>query len=451
MVGMRAIRVCFAAIILIMVVSAGFVWLQRPNVWSPETQISMGSGDSRIVDVAADNSGGLLVVWEDSRADLQQVYLKRSNDNGITWSQDVQLSNLSYATIDPLPRVAFDVNRIFVFFSGRTNNGEHLFEVTGNQAESNFSRQEQLTNDPGYQTNPAVAVVGTTIHLVWQGYANGTEHIYYMRSTDAGATWLPAIALTQSSAQDRHPAIIAVNRNVFVVWDRFNDGPEALFFIASLDDGATWQPEVQVSEYAPPVLSIFPSIASNGTYVHAVWNRGQVLYSRSIDAGATWDQPFALTNESRQYLAPRISESGGSLRVVTAAINAGALGGISSDIYYLESSNAGKNWTAPISITVHSSSRFSLSPAIAVRNDDIFVTWEDNRNGHFAIFIASKPNFSQLQTLQRQLSIGGLAALGAATVVYLILETVLRRKRRVRVRRLRRKRRKSGASRRVRR
>ena len=448
--GVRALRVCFAATFLIIVASASFVWLQRPNVWSPERQISNGSGDSRLVDAAADNSGGLHVVWEDNRANLQQVYYKQSLDNGLTWSQEVELSNLSYATIDPLPRVAFNANRIFVFFSGGTDNGEQLFEVTSNQTESSFSRQEQITNDPGYQTNPSVAVVGNTIHLVWERYANGMEHIYYMRSADGGATWQPAIPLTQSSAQDRHPTIFAVNRNVFVAWDRFNDGLEALFFLASFDGGATWQPEVQVSQYAPPVLSIFPSIASNGTYVYTVWNLGQVLYSRSIDAGATWSTPVALTNESRQYLSPRISESGGWLRVVTAAINSGTQGGISSDIYYLESSNAGKDWTPPISITPPSG-RFSLSPAIAVRNDNIFVAWEDNRNGHFAIFFVSKPNFFQLQTLQGQLSIDSVAALAVATAVYLILEARWRHRRRIRVRRLHRQRRKSGASRRVRR
>lgn len=450
MVGIRAIRVCFVAIVLVIVVSAGFVWWQRPNVWSPDTQISIGSGDSRIVDIAADNSGGLYVVWEDNRADIQQVYYKQSRDHGLTWSRDLQVSSLGYATIDPLPRVTLVANRISVFFSGRTDNGEHLFEITGNQTESSFS-QKQLTYDPGYQTNPAVAVVGTTIHLVWQEYANGMEHIYYTRSADAGATWLPAIALTQGSAQDRHPAIVVVNGNVFVAWDRFNDGPEALFSLTSLNDGATWQPEVQVSDYAPPVLSIFPSIASNGTSVHIVWNRGKVLYSRSLDAGATWAAPVALTNETRQYLAPRISESGASLRVVTAAINAGTQGGISSDIYYLESSDAGKDWTAPISITSHPSGKFSLAPAIAVRDDGIFVSWEDNRNGHFAIFFASKPNFSQRQTLQRKLSIDALVSLGVATVVYLVLETRWRHRRHVRVRRRHRKRRKSGTARRVRR
>ena len=449
MVSVKTIRACFAATILIIVVSSSILWLQRPNVWSPETQITSGSGDSRLVDAAADNSGGLHFVWEDNRAGLQQVYYKRSLDSGLTWSQDVELSSLSDDTVDPLPRITFNANRILVFFSGRIGNGEQVFEITGTPTESNFSRQRQITDNPGYQTNLAVAVTGDTVHLVWQSYENASEHIYYMRSADDGTTWQTAIPLTQGTAQDRHPSIFAVNRNVFVVWDRFNDGLEALFFIASLDGGVTWQPDVQISEYAPPVLSIFPAIVSNGTYVHAVWNLGRVLYSRSADAGSTWTTPVALTNESRQYLSPRVSESGESLRVVTAAIN--PQGRTSSDVYYLESSNAGQSWTSPIAIASPPSGKFSLSPTVVIRNDDIFVAWEDNRNGHFAIFFVSKPNFSQLHTLQRQLSIDVAAALGLATAVYLILEGTWQRRMGVRARRIRRKRRKSRASRRLRR
>ena len=422
--NIRKVRLTFAVIILITLMSAEVIWQYRPTAWSPERQITTSPGDSRIVDVLADSQNGLHLVWEDNREGIYQVYYKHSLDNGVTWGPEVKLSNLSPGTIEPLPRLASIGPQVLVFFSGRTETGEHLFDAVGVDSGSGFSTPRQLTSDAGYQTNPAAAVAGDTFHLVWQSYVQGVEHIYYMKSPDGGATWLREIVLTDATGQDRHPAIVAVGENVLVVWSRFDHGPEAVFFRASHDAGASWQPEVQLSGYEAPVFSVFPSIASNGTHLNVAWNGGQLFYSRSANAGLAWEAPLPLTNQSRQYLAPKISASGPHLQVVTAAISPG-IGrhpNISSDIYYLESPDGGKDWSEPILLTAHSPNQLSLAPAIAVRGDATFVAWQDNRNGLFAIFLMSKPDFAKLQAFERQLFISLFVLLTVATAVYLLFE-----------------------------
>ncbi len=379
----------------------------------------------------ADPSGELLhLVWEDNRNGSNQVYYKGSTDNGLTWGPDIKLSNLSPHTIDPLPRVASNGKQLLVFFSGGTGTGEHLYYAASMDSGSTFTVQNQLTNDRGYQTNAAVAMDGSTVHLVWQNYLQSEEHIYYMKSLDAGDTWLPEIALTAAAGQDRHPAIVAASQNVFVVWSRYDEGSEAVFFRASHDGAATWQPEVQLSGYEPPIFPIFPSIASNGTHVHVAWNGRQVLYARSANGGLDWAPPLPITNQTRQYLAPRISTSGSQVQVVTAAISPDNQGiGISSDVYYLESPGGGNEWNEPISLTAHYPDQLSLAPAIAVRGDATFVAWQDNRNGNFAIFVRSKPDFAEVKAFVNQLVTVVLIVFAATTASYLLLEIKHRSKR----------------------
>lgn len=425
MVNIRTVRLSFLVILLITLMAAEVVWQYRPTAWSPERQVSNSPGDSRIVDVLPDPSGGVLhLVWEDGRDGTNQVFYEHSLDDGVTWEADVKLSNLSPGKVDPLPRLAANGKVLLVFFSGQTEAGENLFYTLSTDSGSDFATQRQLTTDPGYQSNPAAAIVGTMVHLVWQNYVEGEEHVYYTRSLDAGATWQSEVSLTNVSGQDRHPAIVAIGEKVFVVWSRFDEGREAVFFRASYDSGGIWDPEVQLSDYQPPIFLTFPSVASNGTHVHVVWNGGQLLYARSADRGSTWDPPLPITDRSRQYLAPKISAIGSQLQVVTAAIwpATKAHPTISSDVYYLQSPNGGDDWSEPISLTDHAQDKLSLAPSMSVRADDTFIAWQDNRNGHFAVFVKSRPDFAELQAFERQLVVPVLAILAAAAAIYVPLE-----------------------------
>jgi hypothetical protein len=130
------------------------------------------------------------LVWEDTRDNSTQVYYKRSVDDGVTWSPDVRLSNLTVPAFEPEPRIGTVENRVLVFFSNETPTGEHIFYVSSVDGGNYFSPPAQLTNDIGDQSHPSVALVGSTIHFVYQDYLNnGDEHIFYTMSHDAGLTW----------------------------------------------------------------------------------------------------------------------------------------------------------------------------------------------------------------------------------------------------------------------
>ena len=426
--NIRTIRITFAAVVILTALIAGAIWQNRPFAWSQERQITNGSGDSRLVDLSTDPSGNILhLAWEDNRDDTMEVYYKRSLDDGVTWGPDVRLSYLTPHTVEPEPRLATDGKTVLVFFSNRTSTGEHLFYVASSDAGSNFSLPIQLTHDLGGQTNAALVFVGSTVHLVWQGYFNdGEEYIFYAKSPNAGLTWQPETALTSTTtAQDRHAAIAAVGDKVFVAWSRFYQGREAIYVRASFDSGVTWKPEVQVSDYEVPSFLEFSAIGSNGTHVHMVWNSQGIQYSRSSDSGATWTTSTPLTNTTRQYIAPRISVVGSQIRVVTAAISAEGDPRhvrVASDVYYMSSSDGGQSWMKPASLTVHKPEVLSLAPVIWSYGDATFIAWQDNRDGRYAVFFLSRPDFAILRGFEWQLLIPIVIVLVAATALYVGLE-----------------------------
>jgi hypothetical protein len=415
------IRVIFLIIVISTVLIASAIWQRRPIAWGHERQITNGSGESRLVDISTDPSGKTVyLVWQDNRDGTVEVYYKRSLDDGITWGPDVRLSHLTPQTLDPQPRLATNGQTVLVLFSNRTSTGEHLYYVISSDRGTDFSTPIELTHDLGDQSNVALAFVGSTMHVVWQEQLNdGEEHILYANSPNAGVTWQREIDLTNATtSQDQYATITAAGSSVFVAWSRMYEGAEAIYVKASLNSGETWQPEVQVSDYEGQSFPEFPAIGSNGTYAHLVWGSVHgIQYSRSSNLGATWSTPLTLTNTTRQYVAPRIAVANSQIQVVTAGIM-----GVSSDVYYLSSSDAGENWNPPVSLTAHRSDAWSLAPVISTNGDSTFVAWEDNRNGRLAIFFLSRPDFAVLRNFEWQLSVTVVIILGGATIVYLGFE-----------------------------
>jgi hypothetical protein len=354
---------------------------------------------------------------------MQEVYFQRSLDDGISWDPELRLSNLTPVTPEPEPRLVANGNHLLVFFANRTATGEHLYYAASDDWGSDFSAPLQLTNDSGDQSNVAAAIVSSTVHAVWQQNFDGAIRIFYAKSIDSGQTWQPEVALTNVTlSQDQYPAIAAVGDEVFVTWSRMYAGTEAIFAKVSLDSGDTWQPEVRASNFADGTYPEFPAIASNGTYLHLVWGSSTgIQYSGSSNLGEAWSTPISLTNASRQYVAPRIAVSDSKIQVVSAGIIL-VKTQVTSDVFYLSSSDGGETWNSPALLTAHEPPVLSLAPVVSSNGDGTFVAWEDNRNGNFAIFIRSRPDFLLLRDFEWQLFTPLLIVLVAVASLYLGFE-----------------------------
>lgn len=68
-----------------------------PPEWTTDRQLTAGPGGPGLSfnfarTIAADQQGGVHVVWFDTRNGVAQIYYKQSIDGGRTWSSDIPLS-----------------------------------------------------------------------------------------------------------------------------------------------------------------------------------------------------------------------------------------------------------------------------------------------------------------------------------------------------------------------
>ncbi len=120
-----------------------------------------------------------------------------------------------------------------------------------------WAGQKRLTSAPGasklsYNFARSIAVDGLgRVHVVWYDARDGNEQVYYKRSVDEGATWGPDTRLSDSttrmSTDPIQPAIAVSGLNVYVVWHEVRRGKPDVYLRRSLDGGLTWQSVDRVS------------------------------------------------------------------------------------------------------------------------------------------------------------------------------------------------------------
>ena len=97
-----------------------------------------------------------------------------------------------------------------------------------------------LSDNPASSNNPAVTVLGSNVHVVWSDNTDGNFEIFYKRSLDGGASFGAQINLSMNLGTSTVPSITVSGDNVYVVWMDNTDGNFEIFYKRSLDGGASF-------------------------------------------------------------------------------------------------------------------------------------------------------------------------------------------------------------------
>lgn len=165
-------------------------------------------------------------------------------------------------------------------------------------------------------------------------------------------------------------------------------------FIPKTCAHVTWTPiqiikEISISSADMPTLSETPSIAAWEKNIHIVWTywpneeKSQIYYKKSTDNGKTWDQETLLINQNDIIvISPQIAVSNKNIHIIWKDFRHG-----NPEIYYIKSTDNGKNWNEPIRVTYNSSRKSNIFESqIIAKNDQIFICWKDYRTGSSEVF-----------------------------------------------------------------
>ncbi len=350
----------------------------------------------------ASSGDSVYVAWEDQRNGSEDIYFNGSLDGGGSWlSSDIRLNtDLPGAARSRAPQVAASGASVYVTWVDRRNGSEDIyFNRSLDGGGTWLSSDTRLNTDlPGAAKSlaPQIAAAGSAVYVTWYDERNGAEDIYFNRSLDAGASWLPVDLRLDTDLPGKggsiFPQIAAAGDSVYVVWtDRrvslFTESD--IYFNRSLDRGATWlvsdkRMDTDLPGAAP---SANPKVAAAGDSVYVIWEEkrtsqqpSDIYFNRSLDNGTSFKKADSRVNRERAFVAfgYSLAAAGDSVYVAWP----GTANGLTSSVFN-RSLDGGDTWL-PNEVRLGSSLPgvpSGVRPQLAASGSALYASWEHSANG----------------------------------------------------------------------
>lgn len=315
------------------------------------------------------------VCWRDSRDGNLEIYYKRSTDNGLSWEEDVRMTNSPDSSSSPI--LAVSGNYVYLFYIDKIDgNFDVYFRLSSNKGES-WGDVFRVLESPGISGVPNIAVDGSEIHLVWREVVNGNYETFYTKSSDQGDSWSQEVNLSNDMPMSYNQCIAKLGNKIFVIWERAGS-PSINLFDISTDNGDTWSASPSaLNEYYSRNL---PQLFSSDNKLYYVWNDFKngnwEIYSIYYDiTNDKWSDEMRLSNASGNSMWPSVTASGNDIYVFWQDDR-----NANNEIFYQHSSDLGKTWSGETLLTDNNGT-MSQRPNVAISGESVHVVWMDNRDG----------------------------------------------------------------------
>jgi len=351
-----------------------------------ERNLSESPGISRSCAITATGSA-LRVVYSDDSNGRHEVYYKKSIDRGRTWiTPQILFSTTDVDYLEPVITVYDDtclyvVSTGYQYFPSDTTYRWILKGLRSTDNGESWSypiRTDTLTN---VGQKPSISANGNYISIALMN----AYQIVVFKSSDAGMTFKKTVTHT---GQSESPACTMMDTICCNVWHHLNSTQSPYWNI--LFDQEPWQSTDQfltnntTNSYSyDPSISDDDSINLHVVYPHladaSAGNSWKINYQRDSNFDGLFGEPTEIGQE-RVGFSPVVKVS-----------NNGNIHAIWADyldnewsIWGTYSLDRGVNWIEPYRISSNQS--FSLDPDFDVKDDTLFVVWQDYREGNWEIY-----------------------------------------------------------------
>ena len=282
---------------------------------------------------------------------------------------------------------------LFVGLVAGCGPGTDTGEIQGN-LDIRIDMAENSGNDvDSHDTKMCVNDLGE-IYVVWIDKRDGTEDIWFNRSINLGVDWLPAAIKLNRGVNNKvwNPSIACNDNGVYVVWEDDRDGElqnHNIYFNRSTDQGTTWAEKDFLLENDDEGRSFSQGpqiIAAGKRDLYVVWydnlnGASDIILTASDNNGKDWGEPVRVDSDDPGEAfsgSPKIAATGsGNVYVVWEDTRNG-----NSDIYFARSENGGSSFRPDIRLDGgdEAGSSFSFSPHLCADGSNVYVVWHDARN-----------------------------------------------------------------------
>ena len=324
--------------------------------------------------------GGMVhVVWSDIRDINPVVYYKRSTDYGNSWEDEIRFVDTESNAENPGVSIAGVMNPVVhvIWDDDRDGNKEIYYKRSSDWGVT-WSNEIRLTNTPGASVQPNLhgcVCCGADIRIVWIEEHEGYAWIYYKSSDDNGLSWSDDVCISAFASVKEHPNISFCRADVQVIWTDHRNGKHEIWGSHSTDQGATWEPEILLS-HEDHVWAGYATIAHVDSIYYVMWPAhaqypdpsGNGVYFRSTnDLGLTWSPIQRIVTHEKEYV-PFISCAAmkENLHITWGVPEQG--------LYYKRSIDKGVTWQDMIELEESAGARF---PCTAISGKCVHIVWSE--------------------------------------------------------------------------
>ena len=292
----------------------GTTWSSPPEV----VDTRVGGNLSRFPDLEFAPSGIPVVIWEDDRQGTSgmNVYISRRTGGAPPWSTNIRvndagtppgLSDFMNSSLAILTETHFFVawtdwreGPLYQVYMSSTTNSGATWSTPAVRVSDELGF-DPVAGDPNLAVDPTSNPSSASLICLtndWRGDVPGGRYpnVFAYRSTNGGASWSTGVQVNDVSAFYQqvtgHSIVILNNGTRTAGW--FNSptaGDDHLHTNVSTNQGVTWSLSVPAD---PAGSGVYPSIASNGTWVFAAFdsyrNGWDIYFRASPDGGRSWTE-----------------------------------------------------------------------------------------------------------------------------------------------------------------
>ncbi|MGD9347551.1 MAG: hypothetical protein PVH84_16920 [Candidatus Aminicenantes bacterium] len=248
---------------------------------------------------------------------------------------------------------------------------------------------------------PKICFTGPNVYVTWEDERNVIGDVFFNYSSDYGLNWqLSDVQLDTEFGESLFPEICCDLNKVYVAWYDFRGTNWGVYFNCSHDYGQTWQAtDIRLDTGGGIATTSFgasegPRICCNGDKVYIAWpdkrNGEEDIYlNYSHDGGLNWQADDIRidtgdTEGSYGSIQPQIACGPLQVYVTWEDKRNGH-----NDIYFNGSSDSGMTWfpaAERIDLGDPAGASISQKPDICCNVSQVYISWIDNRNGSYDVY-----------------------------------------------------------------
>jgi hypothetical protein len=179
------------------------------------------------------------VVWSEGDEDNRYILFKRSV-NGKTFGSAITLSGKVPSAVFN-PEVSSEGNNVYVVWQGDSQSGNQ--DILMRKSDDNgktFGDVINVSNDRAGSGNPEINVNSSNIYVVWDGTSPGNNEIFFRKSINNGSNFDRVRNLSNDGGVSYEPKVVLDKKGIEIYWRDYRNGHEDVLVKKSMNEGRTF-------------------------------------------------------------------------------------------------------------------------------------------------------------------------------------------------------------------